>query len=129
MFVFWVLEKILVDKEVKWFQYFQLCRVCQVVFDEIKVEIEKQRFGIVVLLKVNFIEVDKYFFLFELVCQFKFLWVVSIFFDCLQKFIVYGYIIGNVFDSGVFGKWLIDRIVEIICNCFQGFQIDEGVQL
>uniref|UniRef100_A0A670IWM1 ARF guanine nucleotide exchange factor 2 n=1 Tax=Podarcis muralis TaxID=64176 RepID=A0A670IWM1_PODMU len=31
--------------------------------------------------------------------------------------------------SGAPGKRLIDRIVETICNCFQGPQTDEGVQL
>lgn len=140
MFLIWVLEKILVDKEVKKVYYFQLCKVCEVVLEEIKVEIEKQSFFygevkvglsifLLVKLKINFIEVDKYFLFFELVCQFKCFCIVSIFLDCLQKFIVYGYLIGNVLDSIILGKKLIDRIIEIICGCFQGFQIDEGVQL
>lgn len=48
---------------------------------------------------------------------------------CVQKLIAYGHITGNAPDSGAPGKRLIDRIVETICNCFQGPQTDEGVQL
>lgn len=46
-----------------------------------------------------------------------------------QKLIAYGHITGNAPDSGAPGKRLIDRLVETICNCFQGPQTDEGVQL
>lgn len=48
---------------------------------------------------------------------------------CVQKLIAYGHITGNAPDSGAPGKRLIDRIVETVCNCFQGPQTDEGVQL
>uniref|UniRef100_A0A8C7IMG7 ARF guanine nucleotide exchange factor 2 n=1 Tax=Oncorhynchus kisutch TaxID=8019 RepID=A0A8C7IMG7_ONCKI len=41
----------------------------------------------------------------------------------------YGHITGNAPDSSAPGKRLIDRLVETICNCFQGPQTDEGVQL
>ena len=47
----------------------------------------------------------------------------------LQKLIAYGHITGNAPDSSAPGKRLIDRLVETICNCFQGPQTDEGVQL
>lgn len=47
----------------------------------------------------------------------------------LQKLIAYGHITGNAPDSRTPGKRLIDRLVETICNCFQGPQTDEGVQL
>lgn len=47
----------------------------------------------------------------------------------MQKLIAYGHITGNAPDSGAPGKRLIDRLVETICNCFQGPQTDEGVQL
>ncbi|KAK7803306.1 hypothetical protein U0070_009066 [Myodes glareolus] len=79
--------------------------------------------------KANFIEADKYFLPFELACQSKSPRVVSTSLDCLQKLIAYGHITGNAPDSGAPGKRLIDRIVETICNCFQGPQTDEGVQL
>lgn len=46
-----------------------------------------------------------------------------------QKLIAYGHITGNAPDSKMPGKRLIDRLVETICNCFQGPQTDEGVQL
>uniref|UniRef100_A0A8C1FLT4 ADP-ribosylation factor guanine nucleotide-exchange factor 2 (brefeldin A-inhibited) n=1 Tax=Cyprinus carpio carpio TaxID=630221 RepID=A0A8C1FLT4_CYPCA len=46
-----------------------------------------------------------------------------------EKLIAYGHITGNAPDSGAPGKRLIDRLVETICNCFQGPQTDEGVQL
>uniref|UniRef100_A0A671WUY7 ARF guanine nucleotide exchange factor 2 n=1 Tax=Sparus aurata TaxID=8175 RepID=A0A671WUY7_SPAAU len=45
------------------------------------------------------------------------------------KLIAYGHITGNAPDSRTPGKRLIDRLVETICNCFQGPQTDEGVQL
>uniref|UniRef100_A0A672LG57 ARF guanine nucleotide exchange factor 2 n=1 Tax=Sinocyclocheilus grahami TaxID=75366 RepID=A0A672LG57_SINGR len=45
------------------------------------------------------------------------------------KLIAYGHVTGNAPDSGAPGKRLIDRLVETHCNCFQGPQTDEGVQL
>uniref|UniRef100_A0A673IQZ3 Brefeldin A-inhibited guanine nucleotide-exchange protein 2-like n=1 Tax=Sinocyclocheilus rhinocerous TaxID=307959 RepID=A0A673IQZ3_9TELE len=50
-------------------------------------------------------------------------------FSYQHKLIAYGHITGNAPDSGAPGKRLIDRLVETICNCFQGPQTDEGVQL
>uniref|UniRef100_A0A8B9SZS4 ARF guanine nucleotide exchange factor 2 n=1 Tax=Anas platyrhynchos TaxID=8839 RepID=A0A8B9SZS4_ANAPL len=70
-----------------------------------------------------------YFLPFELACQSKSPRIVSTSLDCLQKLIAYGHITGNAPDSGAPGKRLIDRIVDTICNCFQGPQTDEGVQL
>lgn len=129
MFVSRALEKILADKEVKRPQHSQLRRACQVALDEIKAEIEKQRLGAAAPPKANFIEADQYFLPFELACQSKSPRVVSTSLDCLQKLIAYGHITGNAPDSGAPGKRLIDRIVETVCNCFQGPQTDEGVQL
>uniref|UniRef100_A0A8C3A1P8 ARF guanine nucleotide exchange factor 2 n=1 Tax=Cyclopterus lumpus TaxID=8103 RepID=A0A8C3A1P8_CYCLU len=45
------------------------------------------------------------------------------------KLIAYGHITGNAPDSRTPGKRLIDRLLETVCNCFQGPQTDEGVQL
>ncbi|XP_058847155.1 brefeldin A-inhibited guanine nucleotide-exchange protein 2-like isoform X2 [Acipenser ruthenus] len=104
-------------------------RRCADVADEIKVELEKQKDGSVVVPKASFIEADKYFLPFELACQSKSPRMVSTSLDCLQKLIAYGHITGNAPDSGAPGKRLIDRILETICNCFQGPQTDEGVQL
>ncbi|XP_041112356.1 brefeldin A-inhibited guanine nucleotide-exchange protein 2-like isoform X1 [Polyodon spathula] len=129
MFLSRALEKILSDKEVKRAQHSQLRKTCQVALDEIKVELEKQKDGSVVVPKANFIEADKYFLPFELACQSKSPRMVSTSLDCLQKLIAYGHITGNAPDSGAPGKRLIDRILETICNCFQGSQTDEGVQL
>nr|XP_005992094.1 PREDICTED: brefeldin A-inhibited guanine nucleotide-exchange protein 2 [Latimeria chalumnae] len=129
MFLSRALEKILSDKEVKRAQHSQLRKACQVALDEIKAELEKQRDGSPALPKANFIEADKYFLPFELACQSKFPRIVSTSLDCLQKLLAYGHITGNAPDSGAPGKRLIDRIIETICNCFQGPQTDEGVQL
>uniref|UniRef100_W5M5H3 ARF guanine nucleotide exchange factor 2 n=1 Tax=Lepisosteus oculatus TaxID=7918 RepID=W5M5H3_LEPOC len=129
MFLSRALEKILSDKEVKRAQHSQLRKACQVALDEIKAELEKQRDGSVVPPKANYIEADKYVLPFELACQSKSPRVVSTSLDCLQKLIAYGHITGNAPDSGAPGKRLIDRIVETVCNCFQGPQTDEGVQL
>uniref|UniRef100_A0A7N6ATH3 SEC7 domain-containing protein n=1 Tax=Anabas testudineus TaxID=64144 RepID=A0A7N6ATH3_ANATE len=129
MFLSRALEKILADKEVKRSQHSQLRKACQVALDEIKAELEKQKDGTVVPPRANYIEADKYVLPFELACQSKSPRIVSTSLDCLQKLIAYGHITGNAPDSRTPGKRLIDRLVETICNCFQGPQTDEGVQL
>uniref|UniRef100_A0A673C4Y1 SEC7 domain-containing protein n=1 Tax=Sphaeramia orbicularis TaxID=375764 RepID=A0A673C4Y1_9TELE len=129
MFLSRALEKILSDKEVKRSQHSQLRKACQVALDEIKDELEKQKDGTVVPPRANYIEADKYVLPFELACQSKSPRIVSTSLDCLQKLIAYGHITGNAPDSRTPGKRLIDRLVETICNCFQGPQTDEGVQL
>ncbi|XP_034551985.1 brefeldin A-inhibited guanine nucleotide-exchange protein 2 isoform X1 [Notolabrus celidotus] len=129
MFLSRALEKILSDKEVKRSQHNQLRKACQVALDEIKAELEKQKDGTVVAPRANYIEADKYVLPFELACQSKSPRIVSTSLDCLQKLIAYGHITGNAPDSRTPGKRLIDRLVETICNCFQGPQTDEGVQL
>uniref|UniRef100_A0A4W4GF18 SEC7 domain-containing protein n=1 Tax=Electrophorus electricus TaxID=8005 RepID=A0A4W4GF18_ELEEL len=129
MFLSRALEKILSDKEVKRSQHNQLRKACQVALEEIKLELEKQKDGIVVPPRANYVEADKYVLPFELACQSKSPRIVSTSLDCLQKLIAYGHITGNAPDSGAPGKRLIDRLVETICNCFQGPQTDEGVQL
>lgn len=129
MFLSRALEKILSDKEVKRSQHSQLRKACQVALDEIKSELEKQKDGTVVPPRANYIEADKYVLPFELACQSKSPRIVSTSLDCLQKLIAYGHITGNAPDSRTPGKRLIDRLVETICNCFQGPQTDEGVQL
>ncbi|XP_071059760.1 brefeldin A-inhibited guanine nucleotide-exchange protein 2-like [Pseudochaenichthys georgianus] len=130
------------DKEVKRSQNSQLRKACQVALDEIKAELEKQivlqwsvfcppscRDGTVVPPRANYIEADKYVLPFELACQSKSPRIVSTSLDCLQKLIAYGHITGNAPDSRTPGKRLIDRLMETVCNCFQGPQTDEGVQL
>uniref|UniRef100_A0A3B3Y605 SEC7 domain-containing protein n=1 Tax=Poecilia mexicana TaxID=48701 RepID=A0A3B3Y605_9TELE len=129
MFLSRALEKILSDKELKRSQHSQLRKACQVALDEIKEELEKQKDGTVVPPKANYIEADKYVLPFELACQSKSPRIVSTSLDCLQKLIAYGHITGNAPDNKAPGKRLIDRLVETICNCFQGPQTDEGVQL
>ncbi|XP_037121927.1 brefeldin A-inhibited guanine nucleotide-exchange protein 2 isoform X2 [Syngnathus acus] len=129
MFLSRALEKILSDREVKRSQHSQLRKACQVALDEIKAELEKQKDGTVVPPKVNYIEADQYVLPFELACQSKSPRIVSTSLDCLQKLIAYGHITGNAPDGRTPGKRLIDRLVETICNCFQGPQTDEGVQL
>ncbi|XP_075427392.1 brefeldin A-inhibited guanine nucleotide-exchange protein 2 [Ascaphus truei] len=129
MFLSRALEKILADKEVKRPQQAQLRKACQVALDEIKSEFEKPRDDTGTPPKAKFIEADKYFLPFELACQSKSPRIVSTSLDCLQKLIAYGHITGNAPDKGAPGNRLIDRIVDTICNCFQGPQTDEGVQL
>ncbi|XP_062247442.1 brefeldin A-inhibited guanine nucleotide-exchange protein 2 [Platichthys flesus] len=129
MFLSRALEKILSDKEVKRSQHSQLRKACQVALDEIKAELDKQKDGSVVPPRANYIEADKYVLPFELACQSKSPRIVSTSLDCLQKLMAYGHITGNAPDNRSPGKRLIDRLVETICNCFQGPQTDEGVQL
>uniref|UniRef100_A0A8C1KP78 ADP-ribosylation factor guanine nucleotide-exchange factor 2 (brefeldin A-inhibited) n=1 Tax=Cyprinus carpio TaxID=7962 RepID=A0A8C1KP78_CYPCA len=132
MFLSRALEKILADKEVKRSQHSQLRKACQVALAALKQSVkkeEKKADGTVVPPRANYIEADKYVLPFELACQSKSPRIVSTSLDCLQKLIAYGHITGNAPDSGAPGKRLIDRLVETICNCFQGPQTDEGVQL
>ncbi|KAM8862874.1 brefeldin A-inhibited guanine nucleotide-exchange protein 2 isoform 2-T2 [Spinachia spinachia] len=129
MFLSRALEKILSDKEVKRSQNSQLRKACQVALDEIKAELDKQKDGTVVPPRANYIEADKYVLPFELACQSKSPRIVSTSLDCLQKLIAYGHITGNAPDGRTPGKRLIDRLMETVCNCFQGPQTDEGVQL
>ncbi|KAM3923498.1 brefeldin A-inhibited guanine nucleotide-exchange protein 2 isoform 2-T2 [Leptodactylus fuscus] len=129
MFLSRALEKILADKDVRKSQNSPLRTACQVALGEIKVELEQQKDKSALSFKPKFIEADKYFLPFELACQSKSPRVVSTSLDCLQKLIAYGHITGNAPDKGIFGKRLIDRIVDTICSCFQGPQTDEGVQL
>ncbi|CAJ0935471.1 unnamed protein product [Ranitomeya imitator] len=97
--------------------------------NELKAELEPQKDESAPPFKPKFIEADRYFLPFELACQLKSPRVVSTSLDCLQKLIAYGHITGKAPDKGIAGKRLIDRIVDTICNCFQGPQTDEGVQL
>uniref|UniRef100_A0A7M4EQW0 ARF guanine nucleotide exchange factor 2 n=1 Tax=Crocodylus porosus TaxID=8502 RepID=A0A7M4EQW0_CROPO len=132
MFVSRALEKILAEKEAKRPPHGQLRRACQVALGECAGGGPGSCAagqGTAAPPKANFIEADKYFLPFELACQSKSPRIVSTSLDCLQKLIAYGHITGNAPDSGAPGKRLIDRIVETICNCFQGPQTDEGVQL
>ncbi|KAM4622378.1 brefeldin A-inhibited guanine nucleotide-exchange protein 2 [Discoglossus pictus] len=129
MFLSRALEKILADKDVKKAQNSQLKKACEVALDEIKTEFEQPRDGTATPPKAKFIEADRYFLPFELACHLKSPRIVSTSLDCLQKLIAYGHITGNAPDTGAPGKRLIDRIVDTICNCFQGPQTDEGVQL
>ncbi|XP_011617783.2 brefeldin A-inhibited guanine nucleotide-exchange protein 2 isoform X1 [Takifugu rubripes] len=129
MFLSRALEKILLDKEVKRSQHDQLRKACQVALDEIKTEQYQQKDSNVVQPRTSYIEAEKYVLPFELACQSKSPRIVSTSLDCLQKLIAYGHITGNALDSRMPGKRLIDRLVETICNCFQGTQTDEGVQL
>lgn len=75
------------------------------------------------------INAEKYFLPFELACQSKTPRIVVTALDCLQKLIAYGHLTGNIPDSSAPGKFLIDRIVTTICNCFNGPQTDDGVEL
>uniref|UniRef100_A0A4W4GKC9 SEC7 domain-containing protein n=1 Tax=Electrophorus electricus TaxID=8005 RepID=A0A4W4GKC9_ELEEL len=130
MFLSRALEKILSDKEVKRSQHNQLRKACQVALGELRPWFSPEQYGpLSSKLQANYVEADKYVLPFELACQSKSPRIVSTSLDCLQKLIAYGHITGNAPDSGAPGKRLIDRLVETICNCFQGPQTDEGVQL
>lgn len=77
----------------------------------------------------NVMNAEKYFLPFELACQSKTPRIVVTALDCLQKLIAYGHLTGNIPDSSSPGRFLIDRMVSTICNCFSGPQTDDGVEL
>ncbi|XP_058817633.1 brefeldin A-inhibited guanine nucleotide-exchange protein 1 [Topomyia yanbarensis] len=143
MFIVRALEKILSDKDIKRSHHSQLKRACDAALEDIKVELKEagqsEQNGEVPIPSAalplpkndsaNIINAEKYFLPFELACQSKTPRIVVTALDCLQKLIAYGHLTGNIPDSSNPGKFLIDRIVTTICNCFMGPQTDEGVQL
>lgn len=151
MFIIRALEKILTDKDIKRSHHSQLKKACESALGEIKDELKDagqspesagnseastpttpQPSAALPLPKndaASVINAEKYFLPFELACQSKTPRIVVTALDCLQKLIAYGHLTGNIPDSSNPGKFLIDRIVNTICNCFNGPQTDEGVQL
>lgn len=156
MFIVRALEKILGDKDIKRSHHSQLKKACDSALTEIKEELKDDATttgadtasastadGTAATPPVvpsaalplpkndttNTIVAEKYFLPFELACQSKTPRIVVTALDCLQKLIAYGHLTGNIQDSANPGKFLIDRIVTTICNCFNGPQTDEGVQL
>ncbi|XP_055548277.1 brefeldin A-inhibited guanine nucleotide-exchange protein 1 [Wyeomyia smithii] len=143
MFIVRALEKILSDKDIKRSHHSQLKRACDSALEDIKEELKEagqsEHNGEVPVPSAalplpkndssNIINAEKYFLPFELACQSKTPRIVVTALDCLQKLIAYGHLTGNIPDSSNPGKFLIDRIVTTICNCFMGPQTDEGVQL
>ncbi|XP_053693432.1 brefeldin A-inhibited guanine nucleotide-exchange protein 1 [Sabethes cyaneus] len=143
MFIVRALEKILGDKDIKRSHHSQLKRACDTALEDIREELKEagqsEHNGEVPVPSAalplpkndsaNIINAEKYFLPFELACQSKTPRIVVTALDCLQKLIAYGHLTGNIPDSANPGKFLIDRIVTTICNCFMGPQTDEGVQL
>ncbi|GAB6029023.1 Brefeldin A-inhibited guanine nucleotide-exchange protein 1 [Chamberlinius hualienensis] len=140
MFITRALERILSDKEIKRLHHSQLKRACEVALEEIKTSLKQQgseknvgsnSSSALPLPKDQFgvIDADRYFLPFELACQSKSPRIVVTALDCIQKLIAYGHLTGNIPDTTQPKKRLIDRIVETICDCFNGTQTDEGVQL
>lgn len=149
MFIVRALEKILADKDIK--RQGQLKKACESAIATLKEELKEengqattnsehqqqqqppQHSSTALPLpkndSSNSINAEKYFLPFELACQSKTPRIVVTALDCLQKLIAYGHLTGNIADSANPGKFLIDRIVTTICNCFMGPQTDEGVQL
>ncbi|RZF39341.1 hypothetical protein LSTR_LSTR000862 [Laodelphax striatellus] len=137
MFIIRALEKVLSDKEIKRSHHSQLKKACEVALEEIKKELkdgeqeQEEASSALPLPKdsnCNF-TAERYFLPFELACKSKTARIVVTALDCLQKLIAYGHLTGNVPDSDAPGKLLIDRIVATICDCFNGTQTDENVQL
>lgn len=142
MFIIRALEKILADKDIKRSNNSQLKKACDSALKDIKSELENAGQPLetpettpsaaLPLPKndaSNIINAEKYFLPFELACESKTPRIVVTALDCLQKLIAYGHLTGNIQDSSNPGKFLIDRIVNTICNCFNGPQTDENVQL
>lgn len=143
MFIVRALEKILGDKDIKRSHHSQLKKACDAALEDIKEELKEagqaEHNGEVPVPSAalplpkndstNIINAEKYFLPFELACQSKTPRIVVTALDCLQKLIAYGHLTGSIPDSSSPGKFLIDRIVTTICNCFMGPQTDEGVQL
>ncbi|ESN92223.1 hypothetical protein HELRODRAFT_157983 [Helobdella robusta] len=126
MFITRALEKILSDREIKKSHHFQLKKACEAALDDIKNDNQLNKLDTHTM---GSVETDKYFLPFELACNSKSAKMINTSLDCLQKLIAYGHLTGNSPDPTVPNKRLIDRIVEVICNCFTGPQTDEGVQL
>lgn len=141
MFIVRALEKILADKDIKRSHHSQLKKSCDSALEQIKNELinagqiaEGNELPCAALPlpkndAASIINAETYFLPFELACKSKSPRIVVTALDCLQKLIAYGHLTGNIQDSSNPGRLLIDRIVNTICNCFNGPQTDEGVQL
>lgn len=47
----------------------------------------------------------------------------------LQKLIAYGHFSGNKVDATNTSRRLMDRLVEVVCECFNNGRAEDGVQL
>ena len=77
------------------------------------------------------VDAERYLLPFELACSSntKSPKVVVTALDCIQKLIAYGHLSGNSPDPMNTRRRVIDRLVDTICQCFQGPLTDEDVQL
>ncbi len=71
---------------------------------------------------------EKYFLPFEYACKSKSPRIMETSLDCIQKLIAHGYISAGIKDLEL-KQQLINRITRVICNCFEGPQIEDAVQL
>ncbi|EDV23139.1 uncharacterized protein TRIADDRAFT_36208 [Trichoplax adhaerens] len=138
MFLTRALKKILDDKEIRKSYHEQLRKACESALNQLKAEVTKSnpvaqdKSSTLPLPKSQDPDVnaDDYFLPFELACKSRCSRIVIASLDCLQKLIAYGQLTGNGPDKAEDGKRrLIDRIIETICESFNGTQTDDGVQL
>ncbi|CAJ0573252.1 unnamed protein product, partial [Mesorhabditis spiculigera] len=131
MFLRSAIEKILADKDIKKKDNLQLKKACETALEELNNESKTDRVpnAADVLPDREIFEADRYFLPFELACRSKSPRIVTNALDCLQKLIAYGHLTGRRVDSANPERLLIDRIIEAICDSFNGPGTDETVLL
>lgn len=118
LFVRRALERLLSEKDSK--RCTQLRQVCQESLKELPNEAEGKSGALPGPCDSREEQAAAHMFItpFELACQSKSPKLTVIALDCVQKLVAYGHLVNGQ-----------DRIVEVICGCFQGPQTDEKVQL
>ncbi|CAF3751735.1 unnamed protein product [Rotaria sp. Silwood1] len=120
MFLKRALEKLLSEKDMKKSQYQQVKRACETALASITKDSQNTN--------ISYIN-ETYFLPFELACASNHSRMVDTSLDCLQKLLLNGHAIGSINDPNDPTKFLIDRIVSVICACFHGIQTEEKVEL
>ena len=128
MFLTRALEKMLADKEMKKSHSSQLKKQCEQTLNDLKNDSKTKPTK--EYIQIN--DSEKYFLPFELACKSKSFKIVETSLDCIQKLVAHGYLNDASFmspSSTITKQQLIQRITKTICQCFDGPEVDDNVQL
>ncbi|KAL3315565.1 Protein transport protein sec71, partial [Cichlidogyrus casuarinus] len=134
MFLAKALEKILSDKSIKKSQYPKLKASCTECIEILKTKIQPNAKEEDAHLPPPRSETglllcdDKFLEPFSIACSLKITRFSVLSIDCLQKLIAYGHVPNDVYDSEGKSR-IIDRIVNMVCNTFDGSGTEDPVQL
>eukprot|EP00124_Ichthyophonus_hoferi_P000741 Ihof_evm1s30 gene=Ihof_evmTU1s30 len=131
MFLVRGLQKILDEREIA--RNPQVRSECQKALDEIKAEtgiVETRVSGDSVQVQQGTtIDVEKYFYAFQLACTLKHAKIQCIALDVIQKLLAYGHLQDSAAAFHNDTKKPIDTVIDTICSCFVGDHTDQTVAL